>query len=218
MGNKVSIVSIGDEILIGQINNTNAHWMADLLNQNGFDTIEIIAIGDTEEAISETLASSSKKSDLVLVTGGLGPTKDDITKESICKYFGSKLVMNQEVLRHVESFFIKRNRSLIDLNRKQAEVPDNCIPIHNAVGTAPGMYFHKEDIHYVFMPGVPFEMKYLMESWVIPQMSKKLSMKAIVQTTVLTHGMGESFLADLIQDWEEALPPYIKLAYLPHGL
>lgn len=215
MGNKVTIISIGDEILIGQINNTNAHWMADLLNQNGYETIEILAIGDTEEAILEALSNSTKKSDLVLVTGGLGPTKDDLTKQSICKYFDSKLVMNQEVLSHVENFFMQRNRSLTDLNRKQAEVPDNCTPIHNALGTAPGMYFEKDKTHFVFMPGVPFEMKYLMEEWVIPQMSKKLSLKSIVQTTVLTHGMGESFLADRIQAWEEALPSHIKLAYLP---
>lgn len=215
MGNKVTIISIGDEILIGQINNTNAHWMADLLNQNGYDTIEILAIGDTEEAILEALSNSTKKSDLVLVTGGLGPTKDDLTKQSICKYFDSKLVMNQEVLSHVENFFMQRNRSLTDLNRKQAEVPDNCLPIHNALGTAPGMYFEKDKTHFVFMPGVPFEMKYLMEEWVIPQMSKKLNLKSIVQTTVLTHGIGESFLADRIQAWEEALPSHIKLAYLP---
>lgn len=215
MENRVTIISIGDEILIGQIKNTNSTYMADLLNNNGFNTIEILAIRDEAEAILEALARAEKKSDLVLVTGGLGPTKDDLTKESICKFFNSNLVVNQEVLEHVKDFFAKRNKSLTELNRKQAEVPDNCIPIHNALGTAPGMYFEKNKTHYVFMPGVPFEMKYLMEAWVIPQMSRKLKAESIVQTTVLTHGMGESFLAARIQDWEEALPQPIKLAYLP---
>jgi len=215
MENRVTIISIGDEILIGQIKNTNSTWMADLLNNNGFNTIEIITISDDEDAILEALAHSEKKSDLVLVTGGLGPTKDDLTKQSICKYFDSKLIVNQEVLLHVEDFFAKRNKALTALNRKQAEVPDNCTPIHNALGTAPGMYFEKDETHYVFMPGVPFEMKYIMEAWVIPQMSQKLKVQSIVQTTVLTHGMGESFLAARIQDWEKALPQHIKLAYLP---
>ena len=215
MENRVTIISIGDEILIGQIKNTNSTWMADLLNNNGFNTIEIITISDDEDAILEALAHSEKKSDLVLVTGGLGPTKDDLTKQSICKYFDSKLIVNQEVLLHVEDFFAKRNKALTALNRKQAEVPENCTPIHNALGTAPGMYFEKDETHYVFMPGVPFEMKYIMEAWVIPQMSQKLKVQSIVQTTVLTHGMGESFLAARIQDWEKALPQHIKLAYLP---
>ena len=215
MGNKVAIISIGDEILIGQINNTNALWMAQKLNENGFDTQEILTIGDEEESILHALDQSSQKADLVLVTGGLGPTKDDLTKQTICRYFNSKLILNQEVLQHVEDFFAKRNKALTELNQKQAEVPDNCTPIHNALGTAPGMYFEKNDTHFVFMPGVPFEMKYLMEAWVIPQMSGKLSVKANVQTTVLTHGMGESFLAARIQEWEEALPQHIKLAYLP---
>ena len=215
MGNKVSIISIGDEILIGQINNTNSSWMAGLLNKNGFDTVEILTIGDERETILKSLNQSAQKADLVLITGGLGPTKDDLTKQTICEFFGSKLVLNQEILNHVKDFFAKRNKSITDLNSKQAEVPDNCQPIHNALGTAPGMYFQKDNTHFVFMPGVPFEMKYLMEAWVIPQMTQKLSVKSIVQTTVLTHGMGESFLAARIQEWEEALPAEIKLAYLP---
>ena len=213
--NKVVIVSIGDEILIGQINNTNAVWMAEKLNASGFSTVEITTISDDAGAILSTLERVGKIADLVVVTGGLGPTKDDLTKQTICRFFGSRLVLNEEILEHVRRFFAQRNKELTELNRRQAEVPDNCTPIHNELGTAPGMYFEKEGVHYVFMPGVPFEMKYIMESWVIPEMSRRLEPETIVQKTVLTHGLGESFLAERIAEWENALPPHIKLAYLP---
>ena len=213
--NKVVIVSIGDEILIGQINNTNAVWMAEKLNASGFSTVEITTISDDAGAILSTLERVGKITDLVVVTGGLGPTKDDLTKQTICRFFGSRLVLNEEILEHVRRFFAQRNKELTELNRRQAEVPDNCTPIHNELGTAPGMYFEKEGVHYVFMPGVPFEMKYIMESWVIPEMSRRLEPETIVQKTVLTHGLGESFLAERIAEWENALPPHIKLAYLP---
>jgi nicotinamide-nucleotide amidase len=213
--NKVVIVSIGDEILIGQINNTNAVWMAEKLNASGFSTVEITTISDDAGAILSTLERVGKIADLVVVTGGLGPTKDDLTKQTICRFFGSRLVLNEEILEHVRRFFAQRNKELTELNRRQAEVPDNCTPIHNELGTAPGMHFEKEGVHYVFMPGVPFEMKYIMESWVIPEMSRRLEPETIVQKTVLTHGLGESFLAERIAEWENALPPHIKLAYLP---
>lgn len=213
--NKTLILSIGDEILIGQINNTNATWMADLLNKSGFDTIGIHSIGDSGEEIKKALDFAHSEANLVLITGGLGPTKDDVTKKAVCEYFNSQLVINKYVLEHVEEFFKKRNRELTELNRLQAMVPDNCTAIFNAVGTAPGMYFEKNDVHYIFMPGVPFEMKNIMEYWVIPQMSIILKTDSIYQKTILTHGMGESFLAAFIENWEDNLPPHISLAYLP---
>jgi len=212
---KVIIISIGDEILIGQIANTNATWMAEILNSNGFNTVEIRSIADDENAILNTLKSVRQLADLVLVTGGLGPTKDDKTKQIICDFFDSQIIINDAVLAHVKSFFAIRNKELTELNYKQAEVPDNCEVVHNAMGTAPGMYFVKENIHFVFMPGVPFEMENIMKTWVIPEMCKRLFTKNIIQKTILTHGLGESFLADKISKWENSLPTHIKLAYLP---
>jgi len=152
---------------------------------------------------------------LIVVTGGLGPTKDDITKKVVADFFNSKMIINQEVLSHVESFFERRGRSLTELNQLQAMVPHNCTVIPNAQGTAPGMYFHHNEKHFVFMPGVPFEMKGIMESWVLPRMQSVIPVDKIVQKTVLTHGMGESFLADKISAWEDNLPKTISLAYLP---
>jgi nicotinamide-nucleotide amidase len=152
---------------------------------------------------------------LVLITGGLGPTKDDLTKASICDFFDSKLVLNEDVLVHVEDFFLKRGRSLTESNRLQAIVPDNCEVVINKQGTAPAMHFVKDDTHFVFMPGVPFEMKGIMTDWVIPYFTANCALKAKAQRTVLTSGMGESFLADRIAHWEDALPQNTKLAYLP---
>lgn len=213
--NKVHIISIGDEILIGQINNTNASWMAGILNLNGFETLGIYSIGDNDKAIKDALDYSIQKADLVLVTGGLGPTKDDITKNVVAHYLDSELIIHEETLAHVSNFFAKRGKELTELNRRQALIPDKCFPIFNKVGTAPGMYFVKEDTHFVFMPGVPFEMKFIMENWVIPKMTEILNTKKIYQKTILTHGIGESFLAELISEWENNLPEFIKLAYLP---
>ena len=215
MNNKVTIISIGDEILIGQINNTNATWMAEKLNEFGFHTVGIQSISDQAEAIQEGLRYAATQSNLVLVTGGLGPTKDDITKQCVADYFGSQLVMNEQILQEVTNFFAQRGKTLTELNRRQALIPDNCTAISNPEGTAPGMYFLKDQVHYIFMPGVPFEMKAIMNSWVLPKMSEILNVDTIVQKTVLTHGIGESFLADIIEQWENNLPQHIKLAYLP---
>ncbi len=211
----IDIISIGDEILIGQIVNTNSSWMADKLNSKALPINRIIAIADSKKAITEALIDSGNSAKLVLVTGGLGPTKDDITKKTVCELFGGKLIVNKEVEEHVRSFFIKRGRDLTKLNSDQALVPDNCVVIFNAQGTAPAMYFIKDETHYVFMPGVPFEMKGLMTSWVIPHFSSLCEVPYIAQKTVLTSGMGESFLAEKISQWENDLGDNTSLAYLP---
>ncbi|MBN2745630.1 MAG: competence/damage-inducible protein A [Bacteroidales bacterium] len=213
--NKVVILSIGDEILIGQIVNTNAVWMAEKLNESGFNVVSIQTAGDTYSSIWNSLDYAKSLASLILVTGGLGPTKDDITKKVVADFFNSELVIHEDVLTHVESFFQRRGRVLTDLNRLQAMIPHNCIAIPNSQGTAPGMYFIQDEKHFVFMPGVPFEMQGIMESWVIPQMKAIIPVDTIVQKTVLTHGMGESFLADKISLWEDNLPENISLAYLP---
>ena len=211
----IDIVSIGDELLIGQVVNTNASWMGEKLNAKGLAINRIIAIADSKEAIINSLIDSSKTAKLILFTGGLGPTKDDITKHTICDFFDSKLIINKEVLAHVKAFFKKRGRELTPLNYDQALLPDNCEIIFNSQGTAPAMYFIKNGTHYVFMPGVPFEMKNLMNNWVIPHFTKLCNASFKVQKTVLTSGIGESFLAEKIENWENALGENTKLAYLP---
>lgn len=211
----VDIISIGDELLIGQVKNTNASWMAEKLNQKAISVNRIITVSDKWIAINDALRNSVLSAKLVLVTGGLGPTKDDLTKDAICDFFGSKLVLNQDVLAHVQGFFAKRGRELTESNSKQAMLPHNCQVVHNLQGTAPGMHFEKDGTHFVFMPGVPFEMKAIMKEWVIPFFLKQYRVKPLAQKTVLTSGLGESFLADRIADWEDALPENISLAYLP---
>jgi nicotinamide-nucleotide amidase len=211
----IDIISIGDELLIGQVQNTNASWMAELLNQHSLPVNRIIAVSDTPSDIIEILQNSIQSARLVLVTGGLGPTKDDRTKATICNFFESTLILNQEVLAHVTTFFAKRGRALTESNRKQALLPHNCQVVKNEQGTAPGMHFIKEETHFVFMPGVPYEMKGIMNSWVIPYFTSLCNVKSKSQKTILTSGMGESFLADAIADWENNLPANAKLAYLP---
>jgi len=215
MDKNIDIVSIGDELLIGQVVNSNASWMGQKLSEQGMKINRMLAIADTREAILNTLEDCANKARVVLITGGLGPTKDDLTKDVACDFFGSKLVLNEEVRNHVAAFFEKRGFDLTKLNYWQAMVPDNCQVIPNAVGTAPGMYFEKDGVHYLFMPGVPMEMKYIMQSWAIPFFKEVCKPKPYVEKTVLTHGMGESFLADKIADWENNLPDYFSLAYLP---
>jgi nicotinamide-nucleotide amidase len=215
MSRYIDIISIGDELLIGQVINSNASWMGQKLSSQGMRINCMVAVADTHDAISQALENSARNARVVLITGGLGPTKDDLTKDVACDYFGSELVLNEDVRDHVESFFKKRGVDLTNLNYWQAMVPDNCEVIHNAVGTAPGMYFEKDGVHYLFMPGVPMEMKSIMDTWAIPFFKKLCSPSAYVEKTVLTHGMGESFLADKIADWENNLPEYFSLAYLP---
>ena len=209
------IITIGDEILIGQIVDTNSAWMAAKLNEQGIRIKQISSVSDNREHILKSLAEAETRADIILITGGLGPTKDDITKKTLAEYFNVGLILNQEALANVENIFKKYNRPLLDVNRKQAEVPANCEIIQNHNGTAPGMWFNVNGKIYVSMPGVPFEMKYMVEEEVIPKLKATLSLPVIIHKTILTVGEGESFLAEKIGDIEDSLPENIKLAYLP---
>jgi nicotinamide-nucleotide amidase len=211
-----TIITIGDELLIGQVIDTNSAWIAQQLNEAGIMVRERISVGDVWRDIWEALDKAAAHSRIVLITGGLGPTADDITKPLLCEYFGGTLVMSEPVLAHVEDIFKRLNRPMIDRNRKQAEVPDVCTVLFNPRGTAPGMWFEKDGVVFASMPGVPHEMKGILLKEVIPRLQERMALPAIVHRTMLTAGVGESFLADAIQIWEEALPEHIKLAYLPN--
>ena len=209
------IITIGDEILIGQIVDTNSAWMAAELNKEGISVKQISSVSDNREHILTALAEAATRADIILITGGLGPTKDDITKNTLAEYFNVGMVLNEGVLTNVENIFKKYNRPLLEVNRKQAEVPENCEVIMNNNGTASGMWFNDMGKIYVSMPGVPFEMKYMMEEQVIPKLKATLKLPVIIHKTILTVGEGESFLAEKIADIEDSLPANIKLAYLP---
>lgn len=213
----VSIITIGDELLIGQTIDTNSAWMAQVLNKAGFSINRRVAVGDQWDNIWNALKEEEEKNDIILITGGLGPTSDDITKPLLCSYFGGKLVIDEQAKENVIDIFTnKLNRPLLDRNLKQAEVPDVCTTIQNKRGTAPGMWFEKEGKIFVSMPGVPFEMKGMMEENVIPKLIKKFEVYPVEHRTLLTAGIGESFLAELLTDFEANLPKSIKLAYLPN--
>ena len=218
-----SIITIGDELLIGQTIDTNSAFIAQEFNKAGIWVRRRVAVGDVYEDIWKALDEETANSEIVIVTGGLGPTADDITKPLLCKYFGGQLVENEKVLKHIVYLFeqvYRRPGPLLDRNRKQAEVPDNCTVLMNERGTAPGMWFSKKvnekECIIVSLPGVPFEMKGLVEKEVLPRLLKTFSTQVIIHQTLLTAGIGESMLAEKIKDFEEALPAHIKLAYLPH--
>lgn len=211
-----SIITIGDELLIGQTIDTNSAWMAKELNKIGVWVKRRVAVGDVRENIWQALDNESKEAQIILLTGGLGPTADDITKPLLCDYFGGKMIVNDEVLNHVMAIFRRLNRPIIDRNLKQAEVPDVCEVLMNERGTAPGMLFRKQNNIFISMPGVPHEMKGIMSKKVLPLLQKEFEMPFILHRTLLTAGVGESFIAEKIQSWEEALPSHIKLAYLPN--
>lgn len=211
-----SIITIGDELLIGQTIDTNSAWMAQELNKIGVWVKRRIAVGDTRDDIWQALDEESRDSQIILITGGLGPTADDITKPLLCEYFGGKMIVNNEVLEHVKNIFARLNRPMIERNAKQAEVPDVCTVLMNVRGTAPGMLFRKDGRIFVSMPGVPHEMKGIMSDEVLPLLQREFKMPFILHRTLLTAGVGESFLADLIEHWENQLPSFIKLAYLPN--
>lgn len=212
---QVEIITIGDEILIGQIVDTNSAWMAQQLNLQGFGIKQITSVSDSESHILNALKEASTRVNIVIITGGLGPTKDDITKKTLCKYFNTTLVFNELVYEDVETLFKDRGYEVTALNRGQAEVPKNCEVIRNPVGTAPGMWFNHKDIIYISMPGVPYEMMFLMEKIIIPKLIKHFKAPTIMHHTLLTQGIGESILAEKINAWEDALPNNFKLAYLP---
>lgn len=211
----IEIITIGDELLIGQVIDTNSAWMAQLLNQHGFIVKYRTAIGDEGKQIKEAIKLACSRVSIVLITGGLGPTKDDITKKTLCEFFRTKLVLNKKVLKDIEKLFIERGRIISAVNRMQAEVPENCVALRNSNGTAPGMLFKHMGNIIISMPGVPYEMQGIMEEHVIPFLNKNFKTPTIVHHTLLTQGIGESAIAELISTWEDALPPTMKLAYLP---
>ena len=212
-----SIITIGDELLIGQVVDTNSAWMAQELNKMGILVKHRMAVGDLWDDIWYALGEESKHADIILITGGLGPTADDITKPLLCDYFGGKMVMHQPTLDHVTYLFEQVfKRPMIERNRKQAEVPDVCTVLKNERGTAPGMLFEKDGKLYFSLPGVPHEMKWIMSNHVLPLIASKYETGFIEHRTLLTAGIGESYLAEKIKEFEAALPPDIKMAYLPN--
>jgi len=212
---KVEIITIGDEILIGQILDSNSKWMAKELNAIGIEIYQITSIQDDEEHILQALEEAKNHADIILITGGLGPTKDDITKHTLTKYFDDKLVLHTDIVAHIRGLFKKINYPFTEINRQQALVPSKAKALKNNYGTAPGMWFERDGKIFVSMPGVPNEMKGLMRESVLPMLQEKYKLPFIYHKTVLTYGMGESMLADKISDWENNLPAFIKLAYLP---
>ncbi len=213
----VSIITIGDELLIGQVIDTNSAWIATQLNGIGIKVNRRVAVGDDANSILQALDEESKHANVVLITGGLGPTADDITKPLLCTYFNGRLVVNEAALANVKNIFENYiKRPLIERNLKQAEVPDNCIVLQNKRGTAPGMWFEKDDVIYISMPGVPYEMQGMITDDVIPALSQRFTLPFISHRTLLLAGIGESFIAEMILDFESSLPSSIKLAYLPN--
>ena len=213
---KATIVTIGDEILIGQVVDTNSVSIAKRLNSIGITIAEKLSIGDSKEAIVSTLERVMSSSEVVIITGGLGPTKDDITKHTLAEMFGSKLVYNDTEGEHVRALLARRGIEFTELNRGQAMLPECCTVLHNAHGTAPGMWFDTtEGGVVVSLPGVPFEMEHLMEDEVIPRLQSRFELRSIVHRTLITRGIPESILAERISQWEDALPDYLHLAYLP---
>lgn len=212
------IITIGDEILIGQIVDTNSVFISKALNEIGVSVHQITSIQDEKEHILEALEAAKQRVDLVLITGGLGPTKDDITKHTLCEYFDDTLVKNEEVLAHIEELFKKyvTSSTISNMNREQALVPSKAQILANKYGTAPGMWLQKENTVFVSMPGVPYEMRGLMTHQIIPKLQKEFKRPFIYHKTILTYGMGESSIAMKIEDWENNLPNFIKLAYLPN--
>ncbi len=212
---KAEIISIGDELLIGQVINTNASWMAVELNKSGIQVIKITAISDSSNEIKNAISDAAESADITILTGGLGPTKDDITKHVLADYYNSKMIFHKPTYEQVKSIFAMRKFKVTDVNKKQAEIPEACIPLTNQHGTAPGMWFKENGKVLISLPGVPFEMKSLLKDEVIPRLQSKFKLKHIYHKTVMTTGVGESMLAEQIKDWENELPKNIKLAYLP---
>jgi len=212
-----SIITIGDELLIGQVIDTNSAWIAQELNKIGIAIKHRVAVGDVWEDIWQALDEESKHASIVLITGGLGPTSDDITKPLLCKYFGGTLITDKDTLTHVTNIFENiLKRPMLEVNKKQAEVPDVCTVLKNERGTAPGMLFEKEGKVFISLPGVPHEMKWIVSNEVLPLLPKKFNTGFIEHRTLLTAGIGESFLAEFIKEEEAQLPSNIKLAYLPN--
>lgn len=213
---KAEIVTIGDELLIGQTVDTNSAWMAQQLNYHGIHLYQITSVSDEREHILTALKEASQRAKLVLMTGGLGPTKDDITKATLCEYFDTELEMREEILQEIEQYFKKYDRPMLESNRGQAMLPKKCEVLPNIRGTASGMWFEKDGVTYVSMPGVPYEMKGIMAEQVLPRLKERFEFPAIFHKTIMTQGIGESFLAEKVKDWENSLDERdLKIAYLP---
>ena len=217
---RAEIINIGDELLIGQVVNTNSAWLASEMDSAGFPVMRISVIGDSFEEIMNALTEAESRSEIILMTGGLGPTRDDITKEVLCKYFRSRLIIDEPSLENVKRIFTERGLPVTELNRKQAEIPDVSLPLHNRFGTAPGMWLEKKcadgrTVVVISLPGVPYEMKTLFSEQVLPRLNQCFPGLPKQHRTILTQGIGESFLSDIISDWETSLPESLHLAYLP---
>ena len=209
------IITIGDEILIGQIVDTNSQWIAVELNKIGVSVVQISSIQDEKQHILEALKEAENRADIVIVTGGLGPTKDDITKHTIAQYFNDSLVLNEDVVAHIQKLFTQYNIPFSELNRLQGMMPTKATYLKNKLGTAPGMWFQENNTVFISLPGVPYEMKGLMNDEVLPRIQQQFQLPFIIHKTIMTYGQGESTIAERIEDWENRLPNFIKLAYLP---
>lgn len=215
MPTTAAIITIGDELMIGQVVDTNSSFISQQLVKHGIWVSLRLSVGDDETSIINALASAESNADVIIITGGLGPTKDDITKHVLCNYFGGKLIINEAALDNVKSIFSRLNKPMIPSNRRQAEVPDNCTVLLNKNGTAPAMMFSKHNKLFFSLPGVPFEMEALVSDQVIPIITEAFKLPHIIHKNILTIGLGESFLAEKIRMVEDNLPSSIKLAYLP---
>jgi nicotinamide-nucleotide amidase len=213
---KAAVVTVGDEILIGQITDTNSGYIAKALDKIGIGVFEMLSISDDRRHILDTLAFLQNRVDVVIITGGLGPTKDDITKKTLCEYFDDHLVVNEAVLEHVIALIEKAmQRPASQMNKDQALVPSKSTVLHNAVGTAPGIWMKRGDTVYISLPGVPYEMKHIIDNEVVPKLISEFERPYIIHKTIMTYGQGESLVAERIEAWENNLPDFIKLAYLP---
>lgn len=212
---KAEIITIGDELLIGQTVDTNSAWIGAELSKAGFDIHRITSVHDRKEEILKVLGETAGRSDLVIITGGLGPTSDDITKPVLCEFFNTNLVFNTEVFGMIEDMMRRRGSQVNENNRRQAEVPESCRALKNNVGTAPGMWFEKDHMIYISLPGVPFEMKFIMNEHVIPELKKRFTAQVIIHRNIMTYGTYEAKLAEILSGFEAGLPKEIKLAYLP---
>ncbi len=209
------IIAIGDELLYGQIMDTNSHWISQELDAVGVRVVRKTTVGDNRTDILTAFEEASKRAQLILITGGLGPTQDDLTKPLLAEYFGCDIVEVPEAVAAVSSYFLRRGREMTPLNILQGHLPSCCTYVPNEVGTAPGMWFEQKGCYWMSMPGVPHEMKKLVKDFVLPKLSQVFDLPVIYHKLIKTAGIGESWLADLIKDWENALPPHIRLAYLP---
>jgi nicotinamide-nucleotide amidase len=212
---KAEIITIGDELLIGQTVDTNSAWIGAELSRIGFEVLRITSISDKRDHILQTLGEVAGRSQVVIITGGLGPTSDDITRRTLCDFFETRLVFNEEVFKMIEKMLQRRNFPMNENNRRQAEVPESCRVLFNATGTAPGMWFEKDNTIYISMPGVPFEMMHIMNEHVIPELKKRFTTQVIIHRNIMTYGGFEARLAEILKDFEAEMPVGIKLAYLP---